>query len=95
MPFPFYWVGALVAAVFLTVVLTIFGVLMKLLNQAASEVQGSIVPSFVKGMRSWADDHGLPAIRIPSPRAVADDGPRLDDTPPSPDLRLEPVHRGR
>jgi hypothetical protein len=92
MPFPFYWVGALVAGVFLTAVLTIFGVLLKLTNRAATEVRESILPGLVSGMRDWADEHGLPAIRLSSPRS-ADDGPQLDDTPPSPDLRLEHVQR--
>jgi len=94
MPFPFYWAGALVAAVFLTVVMTIFGVLLKLLNRAATEVQESIVPTIVTGIRSWSDgSRVLPGGTAWSPRAVEDDGPRIDDTPPNPDLRLEHVQR--
>jgi hypothetical protein len=90
MPFPFYWAGALVAAVFLTVVLTVFGVLLKLMDRAATEVKESILPGLVSGMRDWADGQRRPALRIPSPRA-AEDGPQLDDTPPSDAIRLEHV----
>jgi hypothetical protein len=92
MPFPFYWVGALVAAVFLTVVMTVFGVLLKLMNRAATEVRESILPGLVSGLRDWADEHGLPAIQRSSPRS-SEDGPQLDDTPPSTGLRLEHVRR--
>lgn len=93
MPFPFWWLGALVAAVFLSAVMTIFGVLLKLMDRAATEVRESILPGVVSGMRDWTDGRRRPTLPIVSPRATEDDGPRLDDTPPSPDLRLEPVHR--
>jgi hypothetical protein len=93
MPFPFYWMGALVAAVFLTTVIAIFGVLMKLLNRATTEVRQSILPGLVDGMRDWVDDHGLPRARIISPRA--DEGrSSVDDLQVAP-LRLEHVRRAR
>ena len=94
MPFPFYWIGALVAAAFLTMVITIFGVLLKVMNRAATEVRESILPGLVVGIRDWADDHGLPAMPITSPRS-AEGGSAVDETPSNTGLRLEHVRRTR
>jgi hypothetical protein len=93
MPFPFYWIGAVVAAAFLTTVITIFGLLMKLMNRATTEVRQSILPGLVVGIRDWVDDHGLPTPPIISPRAD-EGGPTVDEQPTTP-LRLEQVRRAR
>jgi hypothetical protein len=92
MPFPFYWAGALVAAVFLTAVLTVFGLLLKLMDRTATEVRESILPGLVSGMRDWADGQRRAAVRLLSPRA-AEDGPQLDESPPSEGIALEHVQR--
>jgi hypothetical protein len=92
MPFPFYWAGALVAAVFLTAVLTVFGLILKAMDRAAMEVRESILPGIVSGMRDWTDGQRRTAIRVPSPRA-AEDGPQLDESPPSEGIALEHVQR--
>jgi hypothetical protein len=92
MPFPFLWIGALVAAAFLTFMFLVFGVLMKLLNRATTDVRGSILPGLIEGIRDWADDHGLPPIRMVSPRSDEDE-PSVHE-PPTP-LRLEHVRRAR
>ena len=94
MPFPFLWIGALVAAAFLTFMFTVFGLLMKLLNRATTEVRESILPGLVVGIHDWADDHRQPASRIISPRA-AEDVPTIDTTSGPTGLHLEPVHRVR
>lgn len=94
MPFPFLWIGALVAAAFLTFMFTVFGLLLKLMNRATTEVRESILPGLVVGIRDWADDHRPSASRIVSPRAT-EDMPTLDPTSGPAGLHLEPVHRAR
>ena len=94
MPFPFLWIGALVAAAFLTFVFTLFGLLMKLLNRATPEVRESILPGLVTGIRDWADGHGLPLARVISPGA-GDDGSMLEPWGGGDNVRLEPVQRAR
>lgn len=93
MPFPFLWIGALIAAAFLTSMFFVFGVLMKLLNTATTEVRASILPGLIEGIRDWADDHGLPPMRVISPRAD-EDKPSVQETPTT-GLRLEHVRRAR
>ena len=93
MPFPFFWLGAIVAAAFLATVITIFGLLLKLMSHATTEVRGSILPGLIEGMHDWADDHGLPPLRVISPRADEDE-PSVDETPAA-GLRLEHVRRAR
>lgn len=89
---PFYGVGALVSAAFLGTVITIFGLLLKVENRAATEMRESILPGLIVGIRDWADDHGLPAIPITSPRA-AEGGSPLEETPANAGPRLEHVRR--
>jgi hypothetical protein len=90
---PFYWLGALFALAFLTIVITIFGLLLELGSRAATEVRGSILPGLITGIRNWADD------REPIPPAIS---PRSDDRGSSPHEtatlvrpQLEPVRRQR
>ena len=93
MPFPFYWIGAVVAAAFLTTVMAIFGLLMKLMNRATTEVRQSILPGLVVGIRDWVDDRDIPTLPIISPRHD-EGGPTVDEQPVAP-LRLEQVRRAR
>ena len=94
MPFPFFWLGALVAAAFLTIVMTIFGLLLKMMDRAATEVRESVLPGLVTGIRDWADGRGLPRVASSSPRA-AESGSGLEETPTNAGLRLEHVRRAR
>ena len=88
---PFYWVGALFSAVFLTTVIAIFGVVLKIGNRAATEVRESILPGLVVGIRAWAGDDGCEGQRIISPRAV-EGGASIEETPAT-GVRLEHVRR--
>lgn len=90
---PFYWLGALVAAAFLTTVVAIFGLLLRIANGAATEVRDSILPGLVAGIRAWAGDDDGRAMRAVSPRALVG-GPSLEETPAA-GLRLEHVRRAR
>lgn len=94
MPFPFLWIGALVAAAFLTFMFMVFGLLMKLMNRATTEVRESILPGLVDGIRDWADDRRQAASQIVSPRS-SEDTPTLDPTSGPTGIHLEPVHRAR
>ena len=91
---PFYWVGALVSTVFLTIVVAIFGLLLKIGNRAATEVRESILPGLVAGFRAWTGDGDRRAPRATSPQAV-EGGPSLEEMPASAGTRLERVRRAR
>ena len=89
---PFYWVGALVSMAFLTVAISIFGLLLKLGDRAATEMRDSILPGLITGIRDWAADHDRPAQRGGSPRA--DDGESsAEEMPGLVAPRLEHVRR--
>lgn len=62
MPFPFWWVGAMVAAIVLGTAFTLFGVATRLLARAADEIRDSVLPGLVSGLRDWT--------RYPPPRQV-------------------------
>lgn len=79
MPFPFYWIGAIVAALFLTSVLTVFGIALRLLTRTSTEVRASILPGLVSGLRSWTRDGREAARRLVSPRSV-DTGATMEET---------------
>ena len=90
---PFYWVGALVSMALLTTVVTIFGLLLKIGSNAATELRESILPGLVAGIRDWADDQAPPTPPVVSPRAGEAD--RRSKKPPAAGLRMERVRRGR
>ena len=91
---PFYWVGALVSAAFLTIVITIFGLLLKIGNRGATEVRESILPGLIVGIRAWVGDDSRPVLPAVSPRAD-EGGSSLEETPADAGLRLEHVRRAR
>ena len=90
---PFYWVGALVSVALLTTVITIFGLLLKVGSNAATELRVSILPGLIAGIRNWADDQAPPTPPVVSPRA-GESGSSLEATPAA-GLRMERVRRGR
>jgi hypothetical protein len=92
--FPFHWIGALVAAVFLWIVMVIFGILLKIANQAATEVRESILPGVVAGIRDWTHHQGPPTIPITS-GPDWDGGSSPDEAPTDASFPLEPVRRAR
>jgi hypothetical protein len=94
MAFPFQWVGALIAAAFLAIVFIVFGILLKIVNRAATDVRGSILPGLIGGIRDWTVDHGLAASATSSPRADEGASP-IEETTPVAGLRLEDVRRER
>lgn len=54
MAFPFYWIGALTAGLFLATVFAVFGVALRLLNRTTDEIRDSMLPGLVSGFRDWA-----------------------------------------
>lgn len=60
MAFPFWWIGALTAGLFLASVFTVFGFALRLLNRTTAEIRGSVLPSLVSGFRDWT------AVRTPA-----------------------------
>jgi len=94
MEFPFHWIGVLVAAAFLSIVMVIFGILLTIANQAATEVRESILPSMVAGIREWTHDPRLPTIPITSP-PDGDGGSVIDESPTNAGVPGEPVLRAR
>lgn len=93
MPFPFYWIGAIVASVVLLVTLSLFGAALRAIDRAVMGVRGSILPGLVEGFRDWTDDL-RPARRR---RTVSPSGPEtgdgIEDAPSSaapPAERLRP-----
>ncbi len=89
---PFYWVGAIASAAFLAIVITVFGLLLKVGSSAATEVRESILPGLVAGIRNWTDDQGSPTPAVSSPGAgVA--GSTFEETRAAEGLRLERVRR--
>lgn len=91
---PFYWVGALVSMAFLTIVITIFGLLLKVGSNAVTDVRESILAGLIAGIRDWADDQGRPTPPVVSPRA-GEGGSSLEETSAAAGLRMERVRRGR
>jgi hypothetical protein len=89
---PFYWVGAIFSAAFLAIVITIFGLLLKIGGSAATEVRASILPGLVAGIRNWADDEGTPTPAVSSPRAGGG-GASVEEAPAPEGLRMERVRR--
>jgi len=53
MAFPFWWIGALTAGLFLAAVFTMFGVALRLVNRTTAEIRGSVLPGLVSGFRDW------------------------------------------
>jgi len=94
--FPFLPGGALVAIAALGTVLASFGLTMRLLDRAALELRGSMLPGMVEGLRDWADGQ----VRRPGVSGSISAGqrssePAIEDLALEPDLRLERVRRRR
>lgn len=78
MPFPFLPWGIVTAGIVLGGMVGLFMVVAHLLDQAASEVAGTMLPGLVRGVRQWSDGRSaaLPGL---SPVAAAEDGDRSSD----------------
>lgn len=55
MPFPFYPVGALVAAVFLGTTLTLFALALHVIDRTVTRVGGSVLSGLVSGLSGWSE----------------------------------------
>ena len=55
MAFPFWWIGALTAGLFLAASFLLFGLALRLLNRATTEIRGSVLPGLVSGFRDWTE----------------------------------------
>jgi hypothetical protein len=82
MAFPFYWIGAATAFVFLGAAMFLFGIAVKLLSLTTAGVRGTVLPGLVNGFRDWTDEAGR-RVRLLSPRA--------DEGEAQPDETSEPV----
>jgi hypothetical protein len=89
MPFPFMWIGALGAVAVLSVVLSIFGLVLRALDRRKSRVPGSVLAGLVSGFRDWAGASET-GRRIGSP--TESEPPELDDTTPTQAPLVERVH---
>jgi hypothetical protein len=69
MAFPFWWVGAAVAALFLAGAFTLFALAMRALVWTADEVRESMLPGIVSGFRGWTGEGTRPARVVPPPAA--------------------------
>ncbi len=99
MPFPFLPWGIVTAAIVLGSMVGLFMVVAHLLDRAASEFGGTMLPGVVRGVRQWSDGRSAALPPSPSPRAAevgggspgvrdADDERRLTADP---ELRIEPI----
>ena len=71
MAFPFWWIGALTAALFLGAVFVAFGIAMRLVSRTTREIRGSMLPGLVSGFRDWVEplDPGGGSPGKPTPAA--------------------------
>lgn len=53
MAFPFWWMGAAVATLFLAAAFTLFGVALRVIAWTAGEMRDSMLPGVVSGFRGW------------------------------------------
>ncbi len=86
MPFPFWWIGALTAGLFLAAVFTMFGFALRLLNRTTAEIRGSVLPGLVSGFRDWTGTHaparaGSSAGASPAPFPIVEEEPSSEATP--------------
>jgi hypothetical protein len=81
MHFPFIWAGALVAGLFLTAAMALFGLALEVFARATDEVRGSVLPGLISGFRGWANDHDPARPRSSSPRSPEPASP-FEEIPP-------------
>ena len=55
MVFPFWWIGALTAALVLGGAFVVFGIAIRLVTRTTNEIRGSMLPGLVSGFRNWAE----------------------------------------
>lgn len=94
MPFPFYPIGAVVAALILGGALTVFVLALKGLDRAATQVGGAVVGGLVSGIRDWSAPRWVQTV---SPAGI-DPTPSSDGFDPvgsSDAVVVEPVRRSR
>jgi hypothetical protein len=90
MTFPFYPIGAVVAALIVIGALTLFVSALMAIDRTASRVTGTVVSSLVAGFRSWSPDQ--PERGIAAPANTSSAGGESDEAPPVAALeRVRPV----
>lgn len=84
MAFPFWWLGALTAALFLGAVFVTFWIALRMVSRTTTEIRGSVLPGMVAGFRDWAKPVDVPGgSQRDAPRA-GDGGPDYEQPGPSP-----------
>ncbi len=92
MAFPFWWIGALTAGLFLATVFAMFGIALRLLSRTTSEIRGSMLPGLVSGFRDWAAERGQDDR--PSSAGMSPSSPdAMEDMPPGSAITTEPLAR--
>jgi hypothetical protein len=71
MAFPFLWIGALTAGLFLTATFVVFWLGVHLLSRTVGEIRGSMLPGLVSGFRDWTEAPGLGSEPSKTPDVVA------------------------
>lgn len=83
MPFPFLPWGVVVAGVVLGGMVGLFMLVVHLLDRAATEVSGTMLPGLVRGVRQWSGGRTLTLAPLASPRAVEPDDVSAGRTRPA------------
>ncbi|MET1231541.1 MAG: hypothetical protein ABWY52_01665 [Candidatus Limnocylindrales bacterium] len=91
MPFPFLPWGVVVAGVVLGGMVGLFMLVVHLLDRAATEVSGTMLPGLVRGVRQWSGGPISAAPPPSSPMAV-DPEPSLDPIVDEPLPTRERLH---
>jgi hypothetical protein len=91
MPFPFLWIGAVTAGLFLGAVFGMFGLALRLVTRTSSGVRSTVLPGLVSGFRDWAS--GGPDGHEPSRPVSPVIGPTIEDAADDTATPTEPLQR--
>ena len=92
MAFPFWWIGALTAGLFLAAAFTMFGLAIRLLNRTTNEIRGSVLPGLVSGFRDWTETRAPTHVGSEAGTSPAS-GPDLDEERPAAAAATERLRR--
>jgi hypothetical protein len=91
MPFPFIWMGALVAGLVLVGALAAFGLALEAVTRVTTDFRGSILPGLVAGIREW-DAEGGAAARSAADVSRSPARSPIEESAPLDGGSLERVH---
>jgi hypothetical protein len=73
MPFPFYPIGALVAAIILGTALTLFALALRAIDRAVTQVGGSVLGGLVSGISGWSEARRSAPPAVPPAHGEAEE----------------------